>query len=130
MVIYSLTNRVYTNWGAKYSSFNWRPEWYTFIRIYNREIKELEFHEYFATIIVGHIISWFDNLILQRIGIDSEFTLRVRIRILCGLINKISHNKLTRDMKIEFMECIWDIYNKFHEDWKEYHCKYILQLPF
>mgnify|MGYP000373125857 CR=1 FL=1 len=40
MLIYSLTNHIYTTWGAKYSSFNWRPEWYTFLRIQKRELKE------------------------------------------------------------------------------------------
>lgn len=47
MLIYSLTNHIYTTWGVKYSSFNWRPEWYTFLRIQKRELNELEFHKSF-----------------------------------------------------------------------------------
>ena len=43
MVVYSLTNHIYTTWGVKYSSFNWRPEWYTFLRIQKRELNEIEF---------------------------------------------------------------------------------------
>ena len=127
MVIHSLTNHIYTGWGAKYSDFNWRPEWYTFIRIQNREIKKKPFGSYKH---VAHIIYFFDNMILQRIGKDHRVTLDVRIRIVCGLINNTSPKILTIPMKREFMECIWDIYKKFMNEWYEYYYRYILELPF
>lgn len=130
MLIYSLTNHIYTTWGVKYSSFNWRPEWYTFLRIQKRELNEIEFHESYRIKTVKYLIFWFDNRIIQKIGVDKDLTLKVRIRILCGLINNTPTNVLTRPMKIEFMECIWDTYNKFYKDWYEYYCKNVLELPF
>lgn len=130
MLIYSLTNHIYTTWGVKYSSFNWRPEWYTFLRIQKRELNEIEFHESYRIKTVKYLIFWFDNMIIQKIGVDKDLTLRVRIRILCGLINNTPASVLTRSMKIEFMECIWDTYNKFYKDWCEYYCKNVLELPF
>lgn len=130
MLIYSLTNHIYTTWGVKYSSFNWRPEWYTFLRIQKRELNEIEFHESYRIKTVKYLIFWFDNMIIQKIGVDKDLTLRVRIRILCGLINNTPTNVLTRPMKIEFMECIWDTYNKFYKDWYEYYCRNVLELPF
>lgn len=126
MVIHSLTNKVYTSWGVRYELFNWRPEWYTFIRIQNRECNKDEFHCISDS--VKHIIYWFDTNILQKIGIDKEPTLRVRIRIVCGMVNKI--NYIPWPMKREFMECIWDTYRKFYKEWNEYYCKKILELPF
>lgn len=130
MLVYSLTNHIYTTWGVKYSSFNWRPEWYTFLRIQKRELKELEFHESYKVQTVKYLIFWFDNRIIQKIGVDKDLTLKVRIRILCGLINNTPTSVLARPMKIEFMECIWDTYNKFYKDWYEYYCKNVLELPF
>lgn len=130
MLIYSLTNHIYTTWGVKYSSFNWRPEWYTFLRIQKRELNEIEFHESYRIKTVKYLIFWFDNMIIQKIGVDKDLTLKVRIRILCGLINNTPANVLTRPMKIEFMECIWDTYNKFYKDWYEYYCRNVLELPF
>lgn len=130
MVVYSLTNHIYTTWGVKYSSFNWRPEWYTFLRIQKRELNEIEFHESYRIKTVKYLIFWFDNMIIQKIGVDKDLTLRVRIRILCGLINNTPASVLTRPMKIEFMKCIWDTYNKFYKDWYEYYCRNVLELPF
>ena len=130
MVVYSLTNHIYTTWGVKYSSFNWRPEWYTFLRIQKRELNEIEFHESYRIKTVKYLIFWFDNMIIQKIGVDKDLTLRVRIRILCGLINNTPASPPPRPMKIEFMECIWDTYNKFYKDWYEYYCRNVLELPF
>lgn len=59
-----------------------------------------------------------------------EFTLDVRIRIVCGMVNKLSSNRVSIAMKREFMECIWDAYQKFSKDYMEYHCRYELGLPF
>lgn len=126
MVIHSLTDKVYTSWGVRYELFNWRPEWYTFIRIQNRECNKDSFH--YISDSIKYIIYWFDTNILQKIGIDKEPTLRVRIRIVCGMINKI--NYIPWPIKREFMECIWDTYRKFYKEWNEYYCKKILELPF
>lgn len=100
------------------------------LRIQKRELNELEFHKSFKIQTVKYLVSWFDTQILQKIGVDKDLTLKVRIRILCGLINNTPTSVLTRPMKIEFMECIWDTYNKFYKDWYEYYCRNILELPF
>lgn len=100
MVLYSLTNRVYTPWGKQYQSFHWRASWWVYTNLEKT-------HES-----VRHIIYWFDTNILQRIGKDTKFTLDVRIRIVCGMVNKLSSNRISIAMKREFMECIWDAYQK------------------
>lgn len=118
MVLHYLTNRVYTPWGKQYQSFHWRPSWWVYIKLEDTYKP------------VRQIICWFDANILQRIGEDARFTLDVRIRIVCGMINKLSPDRISVDMKREFMECIWDTYQKFSKDYMEYHCKYELGLPF
>lgn len=118
MVLYYLTNYVYTPWGKQYQMFHWRPSWWVFANLSNKSKA------------IRHIICWYDANVLQRISKDTKLTLDVRIRIICGMINNLSPNPMSMDMKREFMECIWDTYQKFSKDYFEYHCKYILQLPF
>lgn len=131
MVVNSLTMYSYLNsCPIRYNEINWRPSWYVFIRIQNREIKETEFHKFFKTSSLARIIAWYDTQILQQIGIATKVTLQVRIRIICGMVNKLPVEVLTRELKIEFMECIWDTFNKLYNLWNEWHCRYILQLPF
>lgn len=127
MIVERLTMYVYTAWGARYDSFNWRPEWYTFIRMKERELRDRGYHEKKD---ISYVISFFDQMILQQIGVAKDPTLSVRIRIVCGMINKIPHTILPRPMKIALMDCIWDTYRKFQNAWYNYYCKYILQLPF
>ena len=95
-----------------------------------KDLLSLEGGKSFKIQTVKYLVSWFDTQILQKIGVDKDLTLKVRIRILCGLINNTPTSVLTRPMKIEFMECIWDTYNKFYKDWYEYYCRNILELPF
>lgn len=128
MVIHSLTNKIYLNCGIKYSSINWRNEWYTFIKLYNKEIKEQNSIHHYSKNRIGYIICWFDENIIQKIGKDSEQTLNVRIRIICGMINNLTI--IPREMKIEFMECIWDTYRKLRREYNNWYCHWILQLPF
>lgn len=131
MVVNSLTMYSYLNsCPIRYNEINWRPSWYVFIRIQNREIKETEFHKFFKASSLARIIAWYDTQILQQIGIAAKVTLQVRIRIICGMVNKLPVEVLTRELKIEFMECIWDTFNKLYNLWNEWHCRYILQLPF
>ena len=131
MVVNSLTAYPYLRGcPIRYSQVNWRPSWYVFLRIQNREIKNTEFHEFFDKQNLARIISWFDMNIIQQIGIASKITLKVRIRIVCGMVNKLPVEVLTRELKIEFMECIWDAFDKLYDEWNEWHCRYILGLPF
>ena len=119
MVTY-LSNKVYTPWGKRYSSMNWREDWKIFIRLAEKEITSKSFKE---TKSINHIIYWFDTEILQKIHVDKKVTLDVRIRIVCGMVNKVSYQTMSRELKQNFIECIWDAYI-------DYHCRYILGLPF
>lgn len=125
MDVYSLTNQVNTTWGVRYNCFNWRDDWEIHIKNYRRTVYFEKKYNWNTP-----IMAWFDMNILQRIGIDSDFTIRVRIRILCGMINKIPPHIYSREMKISFMECVWDIYKQFKKSWEDWHCKYELGLPF
>lgn len=130
MIVNSLTNHVYTPWGVRYNEFKWRNEWYTFLKLYDKELKETNSFRKNTTNSVSHIICWFDRNIIQRIGIDNKVTIQVRIRIICGMINKLFIPTVTREMKIEFMECIWDTYKQMDKSWSDYYCLNILGLPF
>lgn len=130
MKVNSLTTFSYTTWGRKYNQFEWRDEWKIFLRIVEREIRTIEFHKFFKTLTVSHILWFFDTQILQCIEDNRVTTLNVRIRILCGMINKLPTNVLTRDLKIQLTECIWDTYKKFKKSYEDWYCYYILGLPF
>lgn len=127
MLINSITNHTHTSWGMPYTAINWLPEWYTFVKLQNKEIKQRDFNERKD---VAYIVYWFDTNILQKIGIDKLKTLRVRLRIICGMINKLPYTYISRPMKMAFMECIWDTYKKFNREYYEYYYKYIIGLPF
>lgn len=139
MVINSLTNYIYTPWGVRYNQFNWRNEWYCFLNINKKQVKSLGIYSELDYIhncntkskyTTAHLLYWFDTNILQRISKDSTQTLDVRVRILCGMVNKISPRELTIPMKQKFMECIWDTYRKFNGSWIDYECLNIFGLPF
>lgn len=125
--IYCLTNRVRSTTGKLYSLYNWNPDWNIFLKMAINECRTMSFK---AIKPVNRIICWFDRNILQRIGEDSKITLDVRVRIVCGMINKLDANKVSFELKIRFMECIWDTYKEFSRDWWEWHAKWILGLPF
>lgn len=134
MVVNSLTVHPYTSWGARYNSFVIKDEWRIFINLANKEKEKYTFHEFFSKAKISHIIYWFDINILQEMlpfeNSISKITLDVRIRIVCGMINKIPSHILSRELKIIFMECIWDTYKKFYSRYNDWYCKWILGLPF
>lgn len=78
---------------------------------------------------IKYILCWFDKKILQQMLVSTKrTTLDVRIRIICGLINK---NKfLTRDLKIELMELIWKKYKEKQCLFNEFLSRSIYGLPF
>lgn len=114
---------------CKYEDINWRDEWYTFLKLASKD----------RTSSINKVLAWFDENILQAMDINcypepklktTISTLNVRIRIICGMINNISHLTLSREMKIVFMECIWDTYKKFRYLYLESYYREALQLPF
>ena len=119
MVVNSLTAYPYLRGcPIRYSQVNWRPSWYVFLRIQNREIKNTEFHKFFDKQNLARIISWFDMNIIQQIGIASKVTLKVRIRIVCGMVNKLPVEVLTRELKIDGIAGIYlDYHSKGIGSW-------------
>lgn len=118
MKINCLWINTFTPTGRHYSYFHWDNDWYCFINLAKKH-KD-----------VRYIILFLDYQILQKIGKDSEKTVNVRIRILCGLINKISPEIMSIYMKSRLMECVWNITRQFKKDYNEWYCKNILELPF
>lgn len=129
MEVNSLYGHPYTTWGRRYNQFKWNDDWNIFLRIAEKERIFEDSHGLRAKP-VNTVLAFLDVRILQRIGKDPITTLDVRIRVVCGLVNKISHMILSRELKLRFMDCIWDIYKQFSKDYIEYHCKYVLELPF
>ena len=132
MIIYNLYHGPYYVYGQKYSDVKWRNEWYTFLKLAEKEREEYKFNSSFLQSYnsINHILYWFDANIIQSIDKVSKTTLNVRIRIICGMINKMQNKKITREIKIELMECIWDAYNKLYQQYFDWYCLNILQLPF
>lgn len=126
-MINSIAGKTYTHWGVPYHNFKWKQEWNIFETLANKEINSLPFN---CEKPIRHIMYWFDKNVLQQIGIEKKVTLDVRIRIVCGMINKLSPNRLSIELKREFMECIWDAYRNFGRSQEDWYCKYVLNLPF
>lgn len=126
-MITSIAGKIYTHWGVQYHNIKWKEEWKIFEALSNKEINSLPFNSEKP---IRHIMWWFDKNVLQQIGIESKVTLDVRIRIVCGMINKLSPNHLSIELKREFMECIWDSYRNFGRSQENWYCKYVLNLPF
>lgn len=75
------------------------------------------------------IISWFDTMILQEMSRNvKKITLDVRIRIVCGMINKDIF--LTKDLKLELMELIWTKYKERERIHDNVIAKCIYNIPF
>ena len=55
MVLYSLTNRVYTPWGKQYQSFHWRASWWVYTNLEKTHKS------------VRHIIYWFDTIYFKEL---------------------------------------------------------------
>lgn len=126
-MINNIAGKNYTHWGVPYYKLKWKEEWKIFETLANKEINSLPFN---CNKPIRHIMCWFDSNILQRIGKESNITLDVRIRIVCGMVNKVSPKSLSIELKREFMECIWDAYRNFRRSHENWYCKYILNLPF
>ena len=128
MVVYSLTNKLYLSTSnIRYDSVNWKDDWKIFINLYDKQCRK---KDWIVDCTVGSVIYWFDTNIVQQIGKSSKTTLDVRIRIVCGMINSIPTGFLSRELKIQFMECIWDAYKKLYATYVDWHCKWILGVPF
>ncbi len=127
MVLHSLTNQTHTKWGMPYSRINWSPDWYTFLKLQDKEIRELGInHRKY----IAFIIYWFDTKILQEIGVAKDDTLWVRMRIVTCFVNKLPHTYASWYMRHAFIRCMIDTYQKFMHEWNEYYCRYVLGLPF
>lgn len=94
-----------------------KPEW-------NKFFKMAEKHKS-----IKDILCWFDKNILRQMSISTKkSTLDVRIRIICGMINK--NTFLTRDLKFELMELIWYKYKEKTKLFYDFVAISIYELPF
>lgn len=99
------------------------PEWNKFFRIAQNQTE------------IRKILIWFDKNILRQIRWKSaefetrnKITLDVRIRVVCGMINKTT--KLTRPLKQELMELIWSKYRESMREHGDFIAKSIFKVPF
>ena len=127
MIVHYLTNNTYFKFGVKYSEIKWLNEWYAFLKLYENERKESKWINEHC---IGYIISWYDKNVLQRIGIDNDVSIVIKLRIAVCMINNISPNKLSPEMKYWFMQCLWDTYYKVHKAYVYWYGKWIAKLPF
>lgn len=93
------------------------PEWNKYFRMASKH-KDIE-----------EILCWFDKYILRQISRTTKTTtLDVRIRIVCGMINK--NTFLTRDLKYELMELIWTKYKEKTKLFNDFVARSICGVPF
>lgn len=138
VAVHSLTNRVYTRWGQNYGTFKWDNIWIALLGIARKERQQI--HPYENTrapfhnpklCFMNHAIYWFDTFVLQQIdpeNLSNEQTLRVRLRIAQGLIDRNPH--LGDEFKARAKDAFVNI---FHQMWTaswNYRFKYIDPLPF
>lgn len=123
-------HNIYTRWGILYSKFL-VSEWDTFLRISQREKDNArKNYHWIDENTVNSVLYWVDENIFGSIGLVNSFTLDVRVRIACGMINKLDLPYLTRDLKIQLVECIWCSYRKATSLYNEWYCRNIEGLPF
>lgn len=93
------------------------PEWNKYFKIASKHSD------------IKYILCWFDKNVLRQISMStSTITLDVRIRIICGIINK--NTFLTRDLKIELMELIWSKYKERQRLFSDFVARSIHKVPF
>ncbi len=93
------------------------PEWNKFFKMASKHDN------------IKNILCWFDKNILRQMSLSTKkTTLDVRIRIICGMINK--DHFLTRDLKFELMELIWDKYREKNKLFSDFVAISIYKVPF
>lgn len=79
---------------------------------------------------ICYITTWYVMNILNELETSNSNTLYVKLRIVCGMVNKIPDKKLSKELKIHFMECIWDTFIDAYKDYCEFASRFIWELPF
>lgn len=74
------------------------------------------------------VLIWFDNKIIDDLPTKSYTTINVRIRIVCGMVNKLSC--LTPDMKYELMNLVYSKRKEFDNKLIEFKAKWEWRIPF
>lgn len=135
--VYCLTNRAFTKWGERYSKIEWCNYWATVLETCHLErIRKVHNIHSDNKLTLTHIVYWFDINILQQFPLTEQVddsTLDVRMRIVCGMINKlISTDKIkySDTFKQETINALQDTYRKFYNKWWDWYSINVLELPF
>lgn len=134
MVVCSLYSRVYTPWGRPYDFFNWDNFWSTLLAIADKELrgyvnhKKIELNNY----TINHLLSWYNTNVLQAVSVNNGQLTSVRIRIACGMVDKVKLFKDNPNLARKTKECFTDTYRQFYCDCWNCYCKLCIdpQLPF
>lgn len=139
MKVAFLCNNTFFQFGNyRYDSIKWLNEWYFILNLqdkYGNKAKTQSLDKSESEFL--HILYFYDRNILQCIYGMSPIensknfaTTMVRLRIVCGMINKLDHNKFSSYMKYWMMQCFWDTFYKVWKLHAEWHGRYIANLPF
>lgn len=134
-----LCSNVFFQFGNyRYDSIKWLNEWYFILNLqdkYKDKVKKQALEKSENEFL--HILYFYDTNILQcirgkcRLENTKNFaTTMVRLRIVCGMVNKLDHTKFSTDMKYWMMQCFWDTFYKVWKLHAEWYGRRIAKLPF
>lgn len=137
-IAFLCSNTFFQFGNYRYDSIKWLNEWYFILNLqdkYCNKAKTQSLDKSESEFL--HILYFYDRNILQCIyGMspieDSKnfATTMVRLRIVCGMINKLDHNKFSSYMKYWMMQCFWDTFYKVWKLHAEWYGRHIANLPF
>ena len=138
VVVHSLTNRVCAKSGRRYYTFKWDNIWVMLIGLARKERQQIHPYENMRDpfhnpelCFTNHAICWFDRNVLQEISpwnMDNIKTLRVRLRIVQGMMEKNKH--IPKSLLPKVQAALVDIFYQFYFDAWDFRLKYIDKLPF
>ena len=137
-VAFLCSNAFFQFGSYRYDSIKWLNEWYFILNLqdkYCNKAKTQPLDKSESEFL--HILYFYDRNILQCIcGMNpiensrNFATTMVRLRIICGMVNKLDHNKFSIDMKYWIMQCFWDAFYKVWKLHAEWYGRHIANLPF
>lgn len=137
-VAFLCSNTFFQFGNYRYDSIKWLNEWYFILNLqgkYGNKAKTQSLDKSESEFL--HILYFYDRNILQCIYGMSPIensknfaTTMVRLRIVCGMINKLDHNKFSSYMKYWMMQCFWDTFYKVWKLHAEWYGRHIANLPF
>lgn len=111
-----LRRSTYDNYGVNINRY-WKDySWHKYIQLAQKK-KELK-----------QVLSWFDTRVLDDIPWKSITTIDVRVRIVCGMVNKLIC--ITPDMKYELMNLMYDKRKEYQRLHIDFVAKWEYKVPF